>query len=116
MPLPNNTRYKFSFRQAYGSDKMLIEFITGVEREEFLPDFLDAIKNFHPKLESAVDLWMNDEIQFKVNSDLGDFLFSKDIWGFAFVWADENQHGIKKISDLLAIDSRFEATDGLDKV
>ena len=116
MSLPNNTRYKFSFRPAYGSDKMLIEFITGAEREEFLPDFLDAIKSFHPKLESTLDLWMNDEIQFKVSSDLGDFLFSKDIWGFAFAWADENQHGIKTISDLLTLDNRFEATDGLDKV
>jgi hypothetical protein len=116
MPLPNDTRYKFSFRPAYGSDKMLIEFITGAERDEFLPDFLDAIKSFNPRLESTVDLWMNDEIQFNVNSDLGNFLLSKDIWGFAFAWADENQQCVKKISDLLALDNRFEGTDGFDKM
>lgn len=108
MPVPNDTRYKFSFRPAYGSDKMLIEFITGVEREEFLPDFLDAIKSFNPKLESTLDLWMNDEVQFTVNSDLGDFLLSKDAWGFAFVWSDDNQHCIKEISELLGRDGRFE--------
>jgi len=113
MPLPNDTRYKFSFRPAYGSDKMLIEFITGAEREEFLSDFLDAIKNFHPKLESTVDLWMNDEIQFVVNSDLGNFVFSKDSWGFAFVWSDENQPCVKGISDQLGLDNRFEKVEAV---
>ncbi|SHG95960.1 hypothetical protein SAMN04488109_2641 [Chryseolinea serpens] len=116
MSLLSSTRYKFSFRPAYGSDKMLIEFITGAEREEFLPDFLDALKSFNPKLESTLDLWMNDEIQVNVNSDLGNFSLSKDIWGFAFAWADENQQCVKKISDLLAHDHRFEAVDHLDKV
>lgn len=113
MPLPNDTRYKFSFRPAYGSDKMLIEFVTGMEREEFLPDFLDAIKSFNPKLESTVDLWMNDEVQFVVNSDLGNFVFSKDAWGLAFLWSDDNPHGVKEISDLLARDNRFEKVEGL---
>lgn len=95
---------------------MLIEFVTGVEREEFLPDFLDAIKSFNPKLESTSDLWMNDEVQFVVNSDLGNFSVSKDSWGFAFVWSDDHQHGVKEISDLLARDNRFEKVNGFDKV
>lgn len=104
----NDTRYKFSLRPAHGSDKMLIEFINGVEREEFLPDVLDALKSCHPKIESTLDLWMNDEAQFDVNSDLGNFSLSRDSWGFAFVWSDENQAGVQKINDLLAQDHRFE--------
>jgi hypothetical protein len=51
MPLPKDIRYKFHFRPAYGSNKMLIEIFYGVEKEEFLPDFLDALKSFKPKLE-----------------------------------------------------------------
>jgi len=113
MPLPNNTRYKFSFRPAYGSDNMLIEFINGAEQEEFLSDFLDAIKSFNPKLERTVDLWMNDEVQFVVNSNLGSFVFSKDSWGLAFVWSDDNQPCVKGISDLLDRDNRFEKVEGL---
>ena len=115
MPSPDDMRYKFSLRPAYGSEKMLIEFISGVEREEFLPDFLDALKSCHPKLESALDLWMNDEVQFVVDSDHGNFLLSKDAWGFGFVWSDENQHGVQNIHDLLSRDARFEKVPALDR-
>ena len=41
--------------------------------------------SFNPKVESTLDLWMNDEIQLSINSDLGNFSLSKDTWGFAFL-------------------------------
>jgi len=89
----------------------LIEFVTGAERDEFVTDFLDAIKSCHPKLQSALDLWMNDEVQFVVSSDFGSFTLSKDSWGFAFVWSDENQEGVSKINELLCYDDRFEKVE-----
>ena len=111
MPSSKDIRYKFYFRPGYGSDKMLIEFFYGAEKEEFLPDFLDAIESLNPKIESTLDLWMNDEIQLSIHSDLGDFSLSKDTWGFAFLWNDNHQCVVKKLSDLLAGDSRFEKVE-----
>jgi hypothetical protein len=111
MPLPKDIRYKFHFRPAYGSNKMLIEIFYGVEKEEFLPDFLDALKSFKPKLESTRNLWMNDEIELSFNSDAGDFFLSKDTWGLAFLWSDSHQDVVRKISDLLADDHRFEKVE-----
>lgn len=51
---------------------------------------------------------MNDEIIYTINSDLGLFTLSKDIWDLAFLMADENQSCILKINDLLGNDNRFE--------
>jgi|SRR5688572_20626208 hypothetical protein len=108
MPSHKDIKYKLYFRPGYGSDKMLIEFFHGAEKEEFLTDFLDAIKSFNPTLETTLDLWMNDEIELSFNSDLGNFSLSKDTWGLAFLWNDNYQEVVRRISDQLADDRRFE--------
>jgi len=108
MTSPKEIKYKFYFRPGYGSEKMLLEIFDGAEKEEFIPDLLDALKDFNPKVESTLDLWMNDEVQLSVTSELGKFTLSKDTWGFAFVWNDADQEVVKKVSDLLASDDRFE--------
>ena len=105
---PKDISYKFHLRPGYGSDKLLIDIFYGAEKEEFLSDFLAAISSINPKVESAIDLWMNDEVQLSIHSDLGSFSLSKDTWGFAFLWNDADQHVVKKVSDLLAGDTRFE--------
>ena len=51
---------------------------------------------------------MNDEVLFKISSDKGSFLLSKDIWGFAFIMADENQRVIECIDEILKNNSLFE--------
>lgn len=90
---------------------MLIEIFHGAEKEEFLTDFLDVLKTFNPRVENALDLWMNDEIQLAINSDAGNFLLSKDTWGLGFLWNDSDQDVVRKISDLLADDYRFEKVE-----
>ena len=101
-------KYKYRYRPGYGSDGLLIEIVNGVENEVFWTDLFDAIKEINPKLAGREDLWMNDEILYTINSDLGQFKLSKDIWGMAFFMADDNQTCILKINNLLLNDNRFE--------
>jgi len=101
-------KYKYRYRPGYGSDCLLIEFLSGVENEAFWADLFDAIKEINPKLAESEDLWMNDEILYTINSDLGQFTLSKDIWDLAFLMADDNQFCILQIDNLLLNDHRFE--------
>jgi hypothetical protein len=100
--------YKYYLRPGYGSEKLLIEFMSGVEEETFLLHLFDAIKSIHPEIIDLHDLWMNDEVLHSINSILGQFTLSKDIWNFAFIMSDDNQTCIAKINDLLIADNRFE--------
>ena len=43
-----------------------------------------------------------------ISSDKGDFLFSKDVWDFAFILADNNQSCIKLIDEMLNNSSLFK--------
>jgi hypothetical protein len=104
MPL----KYKYHYRPGYGSESLLIEFISGVDNETFEADFFDAIKEINPQLTGREDLWMNDEILYTVNSGLGQFTLSKDIWCLAFLMSDDNQSCIFQINNLLLNDNRFE--------
>jgi len=101
-------KYKYHYRPGYGSESLLIEFISGVENETFGADLFDAIKEINPKLQGRDDLWMNDEILYTVSSDSGQFTLSKDIWGFAFLMADDNQTCLLQINNMLLKDDRFE--------
>lgn len=100
--------YKYYYRPEYGSEDLLLEFIRGVENETFMTDLLDAIKSIQPKIIDLHDLWMNDEVLYTINSTLGEFTFSKDIWDLAFIMVDNNQICIAKINELLVADNRFE--------
>ncbi len=95
-------------RPAYGSPKLLLEFIFDSSDKEFVIDLFKTIENVHPKVDSVEDLWMNDEILLHVNSDKGSFLFSKDVWDMAFIMADENQQCILSINEILNNSSLFK--------
>jgi hypothetical protein len=104
-------KYKYHFRPQYGSDKLIIEFITGVANKNFGRDFLDAIKEISPKVAEQDDLWINDEILYLVYTNLGSFTLSKDVWDLAFIIGENNQICLIKINDLLTKDKRFEKVD-----
>jgi len=103
--------FTYRYRPGYGSSKFLIEFENGVEDPDFFPTFMDAIREIHPVVTGSADLWMNNEFQLHFTSALGPFTFSKDIWNFAFIEANNNQECVKKIDALLSSSSRFERTD-----
>ena len=94
--------YNYRIRPGYKSKKLLIEFVRGVEKETFLTDLKEALREIDIKFEEMEDLWINNEVLFHLNSSEGNFLLSKDVWGCAFLLADENQGGIKRIDLILS--------------
>lgn len=100
--------YKYHLRPAFGSEKLLIEFFYGAEKNNFLSDFFNTIEELKPKVVDVFDLWMNDEVEINVNSEIGDFIISKDIWGFAFIMAENNQKCIYQINSILENTDKFE--------
>jgi len=104
-------KYKYHFRPGYKSQKLLIEIFNGAENENFFTDFFDSIIEINPKVETINDLWMNDEYLVDVNSDIGSFSISKDIWGFAFIMSEENQECLNKINLILLKDQNFQKVE-----
>lgn len=62
-------------------------------------------------METINDLWINDEYLLDVNSDIGSFSISKDIWGFAFIMSEENQECLNKINLILLKDQNFQKVE-----
>ncbi|GGH69712.1 hypothetical protein HNQ91_002865 [Filimonas zeae] len=100
--------YKYRLRPAYGSDKLLLEFSIDKPDGKFEKALFSALESIHPVIEDIADLWMNDEVLLTVATDRGSFLYSKDIWGFAFIMAEENQDCILKIDAILNTSSFFQ--------
>jgi hypothetical protein len=103
-------KYKYYLRPGYKSQDLLIEIVSGAEDEYFLTDLLDSLSEINPKVDKMNDLWMNDEIEIEVSSDIGLFYVSKDIWDLAFIMSD-NQECINKINLILLKDKNFHKTE-----
>jgi len=104
-------KYKYYLRPGYKSQDLLIEIFSGAEDEYFLTDLLDSISEINPKVDKMNDLWMNDEIEIEVSSDIGSFFISKDIWDLAFIMSDNNQECINKINLILLKDKNFHKAE-----
>jgi hypothetical protein len=104
-------KYKYYLRPGYKSQNLLIEIFSGAEDEYFLTDLLDSISEINPKVDKMNDLWMNDEIEIEVSSDIGSFFISKDIWDLAFIMSDNNQECINKINLILLKDKNFHKVE-----
>jgi hypothetical protein len=102
--------YKYHYRPGYGRKELLLEFYQGVEKD-FYTHLFEAIAEIEPKVDSIKDLWMNDEVLLNVNSNVGDFILSKDIWDFAFIMSETNQKCLEKINELLLKSSLFEKVE-----
>ena len=85
-----------------------MEFILDSSDTDFDNDLFTTLKAIDPKIERVEDLWMNDEVLLHVSSDRGGFLLSKDVWGFAFILADNNRPCLKLIDELLNNNSWFK--------
>jgi hypothetical protein len=103
--------YKYHLRPGYGSDKLLLEFFLDSSDAEFEKDLFTTLKDINPTVHAVEDLWMNDEVFLHVSVDKGTFTLSKDIWGFAFIMAENNQHCIKLIDEILNNSNLFEKED-----
>ncbi|MBF4483659.1 MULTISPECIES: hypothetical protein [unclassified Flavobacterium] len=104
-------KYKYHLRPGYQSQKLLIEIFSGAENEDFFPDFFDSIIEINPKVVKINELWMNDEYLLDVNSDIGSFSISKDIWDLAFIMSEDNQECLNKINLILLKDQNFQKVE-----
>lgn len=100
--------YQYHYRPGYNSDKLLIEFIDGVENKQFFIDLMSTLAGINPRIEDVADLWMNDEILVSIASDIGSFTLSKDVWGFAFITAPDDQPCLEKLNELLSANKLYE--------
>ena len=100
--------YKYHLRPGYGSDKLLLQFFIDDNDVSFNNDLLATLQAINPKIDSIEDFWMNDEIVFCISSSCMNFYLSKDIWGFAFIMAENNQLAIKIIDEILSRSDLFE--------
>ncbi len=100
--------YRYRLRPSYSTEDLLLEFIFESSDADFVKDLFNALESINPKVDSFEDVWMNDEILLNVNSNKGNFLFSKDIWDFAFIMAKENQQCIIAINDILGKNPLFK--------
>lgn len=99
---------KYRLRPAYGKTELLLEFTYGPEKETFLAELQKALEELEVKIQSAQDLWMNDEVLLVLDSNQGSFTLSIDIWDLAFIMAEHNQGLILKIDELLSQNHYFE--------
>ena len=103
--------YQYYFRPAYHSEKLLIDVFNGAENETFTADFLQTIHEIKPKMIDILDLWMNDEVLMTIDSEIGQFTLSKDIWGLGFITAEDNQEALVRINSILEKSEMFEKVE-----
>lgn len=98
---------EFRLRPGYGSKNLLIEFTSGPEKTSFVTEITQALSDIDMAITATTDLWMNDEILYAAYTKEGYFTLSIDIWGFAFIIADENQKLIHTIDQILQSNPTF---------
>lgn len=105
----SNTRiYNYHLRPEYDSENLLLEFFESGETN-LLADLFDILTHFKATNTKTEDLWMNDEVLYHFESTLlGPFVMSKDVWGFVFIIAQDNQAALNKIDEYLINDNRFQ--------
>lgn len=103
-----NNPFQYCLRLGYGSVNLLLEFFLGSQDADFDKVLFKVLESINPKVDAIEDLWMNDAILLQVSSDVGKFTISKDVWGFVFIMADENQHCIMRIDEVLGNSELFE--------
>ena len=86
--------FTFIIRPGYGSNKLLIEFEKGSGSKEMLIALKETLSSIGVKAKEKEDLWLNDEVAYHMNSDLGEFEISINIWDHVFIMAMENQKAI----------------------
>ncbi|MEO5911840.1 MAG: hypothetical protein ABIP95_13195 [Pelobium sp.] len=106
----NNLKYKYHFRPGFESDKMLLEFISNVENENFKTDILEAIANLNPEIIEKEEIWVNDEILYKISTKIGELILSIDNWNIAFI-SCENNDLMNQLNDLVIKSEKFEKVE-----
>lgn len=110
-----STKYTYYFRPGYGSDELLIEFLTGIDKPEdhapFIAMLLNAVDSLKPSIDNMEDVFVNDEYWYTIGTKQGKVLLTINVWGMAFILAQDNQSTLQTINQLLQQDVCFERID-----
>ena len=104
-------KYKYYLRPEYNSQNLLIEIFNGAENKNFFSDLYNSLIEINPKFDKINDLWMNDEYLFEIESDIGSFSISKDIWNLVFIISENNHECVNKINSILLKDKNFQKVE-----
>ena len=85
--------FEYCVRPGYGSQNLLIE-LNRSNDEGFAEAFRSVIAKVNAVVEQKEDLWVNDEMIYRMTGDYGRFEVSNTPWGVAFIIADDNQEAI----------------------
>lgn len=98
--------YLYRIRPGYGSDKLLIEFISSPENEGFSEVLKSLFKDCNINIIKKENSF--DDIVYDLLSSYGSFEMSIDSWGGVFIHADENQDFINYLDGKLSASKFFE--------
>ncbi len=99
--------YKYRVRPGYGSDKLLIEFLSDTGNKNFISTFKNVLSVCNAHSKKKIDLWFNDELIYNMDSDFGKFEISTDNWGNLFIIAEENQKAINLLDEIISKNDLF---------
>jgi len=93
--------YKFKVRPGYQSSELLIDFNSDETDDLFFCILYESLKLINVSKIDLTRLWVDDEVIFHCDSDLGKFEIIRDEYGSVFIIAPNNKRVIKRIGELL---------------
>lgn len=93
--------FTFVVRNGHESPDDLIEFRKGSGTKEMIEALKKVLTTIEAKTEKKEDLWFNDEMLYHMNSAIGKFEISADVWNDIFILANGNSDTIKSIEKVL---------------
>ena len=98
--------YKYQMRPGYGTNELLIDFITDSDNENFINELKELLLKIDYKVVKKDDLVMNEEILYTCKSKIGEFQISSNNYGCVFI-TSEVENCIIKIDELLQTNKKF---------
>jgi hypothetical protein len=101
-------KFKYQCKQAYKTDKLLIEFVQIGDADTLVDSIIDAFRQINLIVKLSEQNWFNDEYVYQVNSTIGNFYISRKTFDLVVMYTDEGNAVIEKLCAELNKDSRFE--------
>ncbi|MDX1251028.1 MAG: hypothetical protein IDH49_02000 [Gammaproteobacteria bacterium] len=81
----NRQMFTFAIRPGYGTNDLLIEFFKGAGSDEMISALREVLTEIGAKTVSIEDLWQNDEMVYHMDSNVGEFELSLNVWDCIFI-------------------------------
>ncbi|BAV06836.1 hypothetical protein SAMN05421788_102530 [Filimonas lacunae] len=98
---------QYYYKKTYSAGEAQIVFFKGTESDGIFRNVFGALSSARPMIRNIGELWTNNEMVVNVDSDLGNFVLSKDMSNTSCIVARKNAKCIEQIDQLLAADPMF---------